>query len=291
MKYVLGTAGIGLPNYGLKIADPNFNPHKFLMEALDQGVNKIDTANVYGNAEDIISFALQKKNCLSQIKVSTKISNINIELKNDQIQYNIYKEVEDSINRLRVPVIDILYLHQNETSVFTNKIVIDSLCKLRGDGFINKIGLSLYSHEEINRAIGINVYDVIQVPVNVLDASYYNLLKKSNSCEIIARSIFLQGALDLRNDGGKKYNKLNLLKNKIQRIERLGADFKMALNEVCYKYVCAKEDINHVIVGTRTIENVQSCLKWDNEDFPKDLELAIDEISKEHKSWTNPRRW
>jgi len=291
MKYVLGTAGIGLPNYGLKIADSKFDPYEFLTEAIDRGVKKLDTANIYGNAEDVISVALKNKNCLSQIKIATKISNIIIESNKEKIQKYIYDEVEKSLNRLRVPVIDILYLHQNEASVFTDKIVINTLHKLKSDGYINKIGLSLYSHEEINIAVEVNAYDVIQVPVNVLDASYYNLLSKSNSCEIVARSIFLQGALDLRNDAGKKYSKLNLLNKEIQKVKRLGADFNMALNEVCYKYVSTKEYINSVIVGTRSIENVQSCLKWDNEEFPKELELAIDEISNEHKSWTNPRRW
>ena len=71
MKYVLGTAQFGL-NYGIsnntgKVSSTNIE--KIFRTAIDQGVNYLDTANVYGDAEDKIGtfFELTK-----QFKLITK---------------------------------------------------------------------------------------------------------------------------------------------------------------------------------------------------------------------------
>ena len=65
MKYVLGTAQFGL-NYGIsnntgKVSSTNIE--KIFRTAIDQGVNYLDTANVYGDAEDKIGtfFELTKQ--------------------------------------------------------------------------------------------------------------------------------------------------------------------------------------------------------------------------------------
>jgi len=86
---------------------------KIIHQYLDQGGNHIDTANVYveGRSEEIVGQALQGKR--DQVVLATKVRFAMGSGPNDQglSRAHILKSVEDSLRRLKVDYLDLLYMH------------------------------------------------------------------------------------------------------------------------------------------------------------------------------------
>ena len=79
------------------------------------------------------------------------------------------------------------------------RIVFNYLKKYKKKGKIKKIGVSVYTVQELKNILNIFKPDIIQFPLNVFDQSFIeeNFLKilKKKKIELHARSIFLQGTL------------------------------------------------------------------------------------------------
>ena len=89
------------------------------------------------------------------------------------------------------------------------KIAIDELMLLKKKGKIKKIGVSVYTTEELDRILKVFTPDVVQFPLNIFNQSflkknYLQNLKKKN-IELHARSIFLQGLLLQKKKNLQKY--------------------------------------------------------------------------------------
>jgi len=100
MKLSLGTAQFS-SNYGIsnKIGKPDQKTvFKILKFAKEIGIKSIDTAQNYFHCEKII-----KKTGLTK--------NFNINTKIDSKNADIFKVIQKSLKTLRIPSIDILYVH------------------------------------------------------------------------------------------------------------------------------------------------------------------------------------
>ena len=121
----------------------------------------------------------------STFKVITKIIHLNNDL-SDQIK--------NSIKKLSVKSVSLL--------THTSKLFLDSnfqneIKQLKNNGYITKVGVSVYTQNEIERILSSEYNpDIVQLPLNILDTRLYRsgIIYISFFCiEIHARSIFLQG--------------------------------------------------------------------------------------------------
>ncbi|KRE44949.1 aldo/keto reductase [Paenibacillus sp. Soil522] len=82
--------------------------------ALDNGINLVDTANVYGagESERILGNLLKERR--QQIVLATKVHGRVGEGVNDsgQSRYHIFKAVEDSLKRLKTDYLDLYQVHR-----------------------------------------------------------------------------------------------------------------------------------------------------------------------------------
>ena len=191
-KICLGTVKVGLPLYGYSQSN-NVDDHNALfLKALEIGVNCFDTSPRYGNSEKIIGKFIDKHK--KKIFISTKVDNLNID--NDFVYDDIIGSVLRSKKYLGVDCIDLCYLHQNELNIISNKFILNGLNKLKNEGLVKMVGASVYSKSELDFVLKSDVFDWVQIPVNILDTSFYNYILNSNSnIKIAARSIFLQGIM------------------------------------------------------------------------------------------------
>ena len=72
-KLALGTAKLGIPEYGYSDGGVLKDPVDFLLRSIDLGIKAIDTSPRYGNSEELIGEAL--KQCNKKPIISTKIDN------------------------------------------------------------------------------------------------------------------------------------------------------------------------------------------------------------------------
>jgi aryl-alcohol dehydrogenase-like predicted oxidoreductase len=140
--------------------------------ALDQGINSIDTAPIYGQgrSEEIVGEALHQHGRRESIILATKVG---IDWTNGRIERNstrerILQELEDSLRRLQTDYIDIYQVHWPDPLVPIEEVAL-TLRELHEQGKIRAIGVSNFSAEQIARFEAVAPLHIIQPPYNLFE--------------------------------------------------------------------------------------------------------------------------
>ena len=140
--------------------------------ALDQGINLIDTAPIYGQgrSEEIVGEALRQHGRREGVILATKVG---IDWTTGRIERNsarqrILQEFEDSLRRLQTDYIDIYQVHWPDPFVPVEETAA-TLRKLYDQGKIRAIGVSNYSPEEMARFETIAPLHTVQPPYNLFE--------------------------------------------------------------------------------------------------------------------------
>ena len=143
--------------------------HKILVEALDQGISHIDTANVYGAGASeaaIGSFLAKqgsKRNDLFSIATKVGIKG-NIQTGKTEFDNSpdyLKKELDDSLRRLGVESIDLYYIHRRDH----NRPIEDVTETLAGFvkvGKIRSFGFSEIAPSSLRRAASVHHVAAVQ---------------------------------------------------------------------------------------------------------------------------------
>ncbi len=209
MKYrVLGKTGFKLSEVSLgtwqlggKWGEKfNWNTAETILnEAVENGVNFIDTADVYndGLSEEAIGKFLKKVN--KKIYIATK-SGRKLMPHNTQgyNRKNITGFVEDSLKRLDIETIDLIQLHCPPTEVYFKPEVFEILDDLKRDGKIQHYGVSVEKVEEALKAIQYPGLASVQIIYNMFRLRPAETLFKEaskNNVGIIVRVPLASGLL------------------------------------------------------------------------------------------------
>jgi aryl-alcohol dehydrogenase-like predicted oxidoreductase len=140
--------------------------------ALDQGINLIDTAPIYGygRSEEIVGEALRQHGGREDVILATKVG---IDWTNGKIERNstrqrILQELKDSLRRLQTDYIDIYQVHWPDPLVPVEETAA-TLRELYEQGKIRAIGVSNYSPEEMERFKASAPLHTIQPPYNLFE--------------------------------------------------------------------------------------------------------------------------
>lgn len=174
----LGTMNFGGPT-------PEAEAIEMINEALEAGINFIDTADVYngGESERVVGRALQENGRRDQVVLATKVYNPTGEDPNDQdlSRYHIIKACEDSLRRLQTDRIDLYQLHRPSTTI-PQEETLRALDDLVRAGKVLYIGASTFpawvvmEGLALSRQYGWVRYTSEQPPYNLLDRRIENEL-------------------------------------------------------------------------------------------------------------------
>lgn len=143
---------------------------RLIRTAVDEGVNFLDNAWTYhnGGGETMMGKAL-KDGYRDKIFLMTKTYDP------ERTAENTRKQLEDSLRRLDVDVIDLWQIHQVQAksdpgAVFDNKVV-EVMEKARDEGKVRYIGFTGHHHPEYHAAMLDTGYawDTVQMPINPFD--------------------------------------------------------------------------------------------------------------------------
>lgn len=131
VKLVLGTMTFG---------ESVFNPEvkKFIKAYMDEGYNEFDTAYVYNNGECERLLGEVLKEIVKPYKIATKI-NPRITGRLDDVA--AYKQLNESLERLKLESVDILYLHFPDPATPV-ELVLQACDDLHKQGKFKELGLS-----------------------------------------------------------------------------------------------------------------------------------------------------
>jgi aryl-alcohol dehydrogenase-like predicted oxidoreductase len=141
-----------------------------IRHALDRGINWIDTAAVYGlgHSEEIVAKALE--GVANRPYVFTKCERVWNEkreigksLKRDSIK----REVEDSLRRLKVDVIDLYQIHWPEPDEDV-EAGWSTMAELKKEGKVRWIGVSNFNVQQLERAQKIAPITSLQPPYSAI---------------------------------------------------------------------------------------------------------------------------
>jgi aryl-alcohol dehydrogenase-like predicted oxidoreductase len=187
---MLGTAQWGL-DYGTTNASGRLSDDAIvgiLAVARDAGVDALDTAPGYGDAETRVGqFG---GGCAVQTKVSAAGGDA----------ARIRASVTASLSRLgRDRVASVLVHDWTLLDASTRTAAAGVLGELRSSGVVERVGVSGYSSSDLSSALdAFEVLDIVQVPVSVLDQRLEGSAEvaalRARGGRVQARSVLLQGA-------------------------------------------------------------------------------------------------
>ena len=193
---VLGTVQFGL-DYG--VANTTGKPdqatvNRMLATAFDAGVNTLDTASMYNDAETVLGRALGDLGMRDRIFICSKARPHEEVTATPEEQ--ITAAVERSLRVLGVERIGLYLLHGYQALPY-----VGALHRKREAGDIGAVGVSVYSVEEALGAIATPGIDAIQHPLSILDQRFLRAGVLERAAEagvaIFARSVYLQGVVTM----------------------------------------------------------------------------------------------
>lgn len=303
-----GTAPVG--NIFREI-DENTSDDMF-QRAWDKGIRFYDTAPMYGHglSEYRTGYSLRWKNRQDYV-LSTKVGRLLKPARKDDIDYAPWtnagrfkvefdysydatmRSVEDSLQRMGLESIDILYIHDidrftrgdEQPEVF--KSAMDgswrALESLRSQGIVKAIGVGVNEWEVCHAALEQRDFDCF------LLAGRYTLLEQDALdkflplCEkrgaaVVVGGGFNSGILATGAISGAKYNYSlapEHILTKVRQIETVCREFDVPLPAAALQFVVAHPAIPTFMAGTRTVEQLDQNLDWFSRSIPNEFWAAL----------------
>jgi aryl-alcohol dehydrogenase-like predicted oxidoreductase len=174
-RIALGTWAIGGTGWG---GTDEQGAIRTIHEALDRGINLLDTAPIYGfgRSEETIAKAL-KSHPRDQVYIATKCGlDWSNGITRNSTRERVLEELEGSLRRLNTDYIDIYQYHWPDTAVpFEEQASL--MEELRRSGKIRAIGVSNYSAQQMDAFLHTTPIHTVQPP--------YNLFERDAEREII----------------------------------------------------------------------------------------------------------
>lgn len=262
-RIALGTVQFGMP-YGIANTSglmPKTELKLILDYARSEGLDTLDTAVVYGESEERLGVVGVK-----DWKVVTKLPALAYESTN--VEQHIHNSVTASLKRLNIDCLYGLLVHDAQQLLGAQGDALYRAmyqCKVMGK--VSRIGVSVYSPEEIEALCARYDFDLIQAPFNVIDrrlltSGWLERLKASN-IEIHVRSVFLQGLLLIptlqRPSRFAKWQQL------WDSWELWLAQASLQPIEACLQFVTSYLDIDRIVIGVDNLVQLQDIVGYMNQ--------------------------
>ncbi|AKR43497.1 aldo/keto reductase [Methylophilus sp. TWE2] len=260
MKVGLGTVQFGL-DYGISNGSgmPAAEEVRVILElARRESIDLLDTAFHYGDSEAVLGASgLQ-----TDFRVVTKTPQLNKATVTAADCVYIEQCFSESLTRLRQPSVYGVLVHQiNDVLADGGGNILESLYRLRQRGLVKKIGVSVYSEQQIEKLFNIRDIDIdiVQLPINVFDQrlSHSGSLRflQSQQIEIHARSVFLQGLLLTESSRLKSY--FNEFKPFFAEYHAFLAANQLNLLQGALGYIKSLQCIDYALVGVTSAQELQ----------------------------------
>ncbi len=256
--------------------------------AVDCGITLIDTAPVYGfgRSEETVGQALADGGLRDKVVIATKcgldwVQDEGKPYRNASRQ-RIFKEVEDSLRRLRTDVIDIYQVHwpDLETSMAETA---DVMKELHAQGKIKAIGVSNFSPEQMKEFADVAPLHVAQPPFNLFEREIENDILpycRTNEITTLTYGALCRGLLSGRMTASTTFagDDLRTFDPKFQQpryseylaaVERLDAFARTAFNKqvihLALRWVLDQPGVSTCLWGARhpgQLEPVSEIMGW-----------------------------
>ena len=165
-EIALGTWQVG-GKWGSKFSHDNAD--KILNTAIDNGINFIDTADVYGDGESEKAVGRVVRSRSERIYVATKCGRkLNPHIDSSYQPKVLRKFVEDSLKNMGLETLDLIQLHCPPTETYYRPEIFELFDRLKEEGKILNLGVSVETVEEALKAIEYENVTTVQIIFNMM---------------------------------------------------------------------------------------------------------------------------
>jgi len=204
----LGTWQVG-GKWGSKFNHTNAD--EILNTAIDNGVNFIDTADVYNDGESEKAIGRLIRFRSEKIYVATKCGRKLSPHTDTAYQTKaLRKFVEDSLTNMGLETIDLIQLHCPPTETYNRPEIFELFNTLKKEGKILNLGVSVEKIDEALKAIEYDNVTTVQIIFNMLrqrPAEHFFTEAQKNNVGIIVRVPLASGLLSGKFSLSTKFNK------------------------------------------------------------------------------------
>ncbi len=172
---------------------------KALEEAIEQGVNFFDTADVYGDGRSERLIGQLAKSKKKKLYIATKAGRrINPHIAEGYTIETIRNHIERSLKNIGVDCLDLLQLHCPPTEVYQNAALFDSLSLMKREGLIAHFGVSVETMDEALTALRYDELASVQLIYNMFrhkPEEEFLIKSKEKNVGVIARVPLASGML------------------------------------------------------------------------------------------------
>jgi aryl-alcohol dehydrogenase-like predicted oxidoreductase len=266
--------------------------------AIQQGVNWIDTAPVYGfgHAEEIVGAALA--GVKKQVHVTTKcgVTWENGKPRTRLDRDSVRSDVEASLARLGRDQIDICLIHFPEPDEQLEE-GWSTLAELKNDGLIRYAGVSNFSTDQLRRVHALAPVEVIEVEYSLLnrvnETVTFPFARDVNAGVVVYRS--LAAGLLAQSNGPERFRRLDqndwrrnhgdfqgqALEAKLAVREQLlgiAKEASVTLEQLALAWAARQQPVASAIVGFRTPEQAKNVLAGFSPVLAPEILDAIDAV-------------
>lgn len=144
------------------------NAERIINEAIDRGINFIDTADVYseGQSEAVVGKVLNSRP--EEVYIATKCGRqINPHVAAGYTPESIVAYVEESLQNMKRETIDLIQLHCPPTEVYKRPEIFGAFERLKEQGKIRNMGVSVEKVEEAMMAMEYGNVSSVQIIFNM----------------------------------------------------------------------------------------------------------------------------
>ena len=182
--------------------------------------------------------------------------------------------------------------HNYDDFLKTSQYQLEKLLEHKGIKF-KKLGISVYTNEQIDEVCKTKIFQTIQMPFNALDNNNIRgeamRMMKTNGIEIHTRSVFLQGLffMPLENIPAK----LEPLTSYLSRMNQISSHYQVGKSALALHYNLSNQLISGVLMGVDSVKQLEQNIALINAQIPQLAFDAIDEIQVKESSLLNPATW
>lgn len=256
--------------YGLRRdGEPTLDEIRNILSlAKEAGITYIDTATAYGSANRLIGMAgVDMSGFMVGLKISYCLS------------------VEEYLNAIKIAAMQLgvrptVIMAHDPKHMFTNNDFLYALNRLKvNEGWNFVSGASIYD------ATSDNLFGTaIQAPASIFDQRVFKNLERFKGKHIHARSVFLQGAIEMN----PLPKHLELLKPKLEILDHVCEIKKCSRLEYALSFIKNNPEIDKCIVGVNNAAQLKEILEgWARTiDTSEAGSFAIDD-----EELIDPRKW
>ncbi|MGZ6366406.1 MAG: aldo/keto reductase [Ktedonobacteraceae bacterium] len=263
---------------------------QLLGPALDAGINVIDTAECYGQGEELIGQAIGHRR--GEYYLFTKCGHASGFNLPDWSPQLLERSIDRSLQRLKTDYVDLVQLHSCSQEALRQGEVIEALQRARAAGKTRYIGYS-GDRRAAQYAVQCGAFDTLQISVNIADQESIDLTiptAKEQGMGVIAKRSVANGAWSSRQKPTDPVDQLYW-----ERLKKLNYDFlkgdSTSIASIAQRFTMSVPEVDIVLIGTTNPDHLRYNISvLEERPLPQAQYEAIRRRWKTLTRWRRPLR-